>query len=126
MSTPTEGSASTWTAISTWTCPPWRNDRPPWLIPMALVLYFAAGDTNPSARPSPRAGSRVGPGARRREVGEVVVGDDLMSAIGQALVERSLGDEVSSHHPSFEEATLGSNPSAHADLRGSGELRRCN
>jgi hypothetical protein len=60
------------------------------------------------------------------EVGEVVVGDDLMSVVGQALVERSLGDQVSPHQPSFEETALGSNPSEHADLRGSGELRRCN
>jgi len=59
------------------------------------------------------------------QLGEVVVGDDLMAVVGQPLVERALRHDVSSHMTSFEERTLRSNTTEQRDPRGSGELRHC-
>jgi len=59
------------------------------------------------------------------QVGEVVVGDDLVAVVGQALVERALRHQVPSHHPRLKEGALRFNPTEHTDLR-EGELRRCN
>lgn len=58
------------------------------------------------------------------EAGEVVVADDLVAVVGQALVERPLGHQLPPHHPSLEEEPWGSTrPTEYTDLRGSGELR---
>jgi hypothetical protein len=44
---------------------------------------------------------------------EVLVTDDLMAVVGQALVKRALGHQMASHVTSFQQRTLGVNPTEH-------------
>ena len=52
------------------------------------------------------------------QMGEVLVRDDLVAVVGQALVERALGHQVPSHMASFQQRTLGVNPSEHRTASG--------
>lgn len=62
--------------------------------------------------------------ARRVEVGEVVVADELVTAAGELVVERSLGDQMTKQLTGIKETALRVHASQHPDLRG--KLRCCN